>query len=133
MKTNGACYCGELKFEAEVDPEKIYICYCSDCQTMSGGTCHVNTFVPEADFNMTQGEPAHFTKSADSGNTRDIGFCKTCGTQLYAVNTEGPKVFGVRVPTLEQRNDLPAVKGFFLRSQPAWVADAASLPGEQTV
>jgi len=132
MKAHGACFCGAITFEAEVDPEKIYICYCSDCQTMSGGTCHVNTFVPEADFKMTKGEPAHFTKISGSGHKRDIGLCGTCATELYAVNIEGPKTYGVRVPTLAERDQLPAVKGFYLRSRQKWVETATSLPGEQT-
>jgi hypothetical protein len=133
MKTTGSCFCGALAFEAEVDPKKVVVCYCTDCQISSGGTCHVNTIVPEADFKMTKGEPAHFIKTADSGNKRNIGFCGTCGTQLYAVNAEGPKVYGVRVPTLHQRDQLRPVMRFFLRSKPDWVATEAELPGHQAM
>jgi len=132
MKTNGACFCGELTFEAEVDPEKIYICYCSDCQTFSGGACHVNTFVPEAGFKMTKGDPVHFIKVSSSGSKRDIGFCGTCGTEIHAVNVDGPKVYGVRVPTLAERDQLQPVKGFYLRSRQPWIEHAADLPGEET-
>lgn len=36
MKIDGACHCGDIRFEAEVDPGKVLICHCSDCQTLSG-------------------------------------------------------------------------------------------------
>jgi hypothetical protein len=131
MKVDGACYCGEITYEAEVDPEKVGVCYCTDCQTMTGGTTHVNTFVPEAKFHLKTGTPKVFMKTAASGNKRNMGFCGTCGTHLYAVNVEGPKVYGLRVPAMAQREQLPPKGRFFLRSQPSWVAKADSIPGKQ--
>ena len=35
---------------AEVDPEKVFICKCTDCQKMAGGTCHANVPVAESDL-----------------------------------------------------------------------------------
>ena len=36
MKVDGACHCGELAYEAEIDPERIGVCHCVDCQILSG-------------------------------------------------------------------------------------------------
>jgi hypothetical protein len=36
MKIDGHCHCGEITFEAEVDPDALNICHCTDCQTLSG-------------------------------------------------------------------------------------------------
>ena len=132
MKVDGACYCGEITYEAEVDPEKVGVCYCTDCQTMTGGTTHVNAFVPEANFHLKSGSPTHFMKVAGNGDKRDMGFCGTCGTHLYAVGVEGPKVYGLRVPAMAQRAQLPPKVRYYLRSQQAWVAKADSIPGHQT-
>jgi hypothetical protein len=30
------CHCGYIIYEAEIDPEKLMIRHCSDCQTLSG-------------------------------------------------------------------------------------------------
>ncbi len=38
MKIDGRCHCGYITYEAEIDPEKVMICHCSDCQTLSGST-----------------------------------------------------------------------------------------------
>jgi len=31
MKVQGACHCGRIKYEAEVDPERVSLCNCTDC------------------------------------------------------------------------------------------------------
>ena len=36
MKIDGACHCEAIAFEADVNPESVVICHCTDCQTMSG-------------------------------------------------------------------------------------------------
>ena len=36
MKIDGACHCGAIAYEAELDPEKVAICHCDDCQALSG-------------------------------------------------------------------------------------------------
>ena len=36
MKVDGGCHCGRITFEAEVDPAKVLICHCTDCQSLSG-------------------------------------------------------------------------------------------------
>ncbi len=42
MQIDGACHCGNIAFEAEVDPETVRICHCTDCQTMSGSLFRAN-------------------------------------------------------------------------------------------
>jgi hypothetical protein len=36
MKVDGACHCGEIAYQAEVDPNTVGICHCTDCQTLAG-------------------------------------------------------------------------------------------------
>ena len=36
MKVHGTCHCGQITFEAEVDPDRASICHCTDCQILSG-------------------------------------------------------------------------------------------------
>ncbi len=45
MKITGECHCGAVAYEAEIDPVKVGICHCADCQALSasayrnGGDC----------------------------------------------------------------------------------------------
>ena len=41
MKVDGACHCGRITFEAEIDPERVRICHCSDCQVLSGSAFRI--------------------------------------------------------------------------------------------
>ena len=36
MKIEGSCHCGKISYEAEINPEYVIICHCTDCQTISG-------------------------------------------------------------------------------------------------
>ena len=36
MKVTGRCHCGQISFEAEIDPAQVRICHCADCQTLTG-------------------------------------------------------------------------------------------------
>ena len=32
MNVTGGCHCGQITYEAEVDPTTVRVCHCSDCQ-----------------------------------------------------------------------------------------------------
>jgi hypothetical protein len=34
MKIDGRCHCGYIAYEAEIDPENVLVCHCTDCQTL---------------------------------------------------------------------------------------------------
>jgi len=36
MKVQGSCHCGRITYEAEVDPGRVSLCHCTDCQTVTG-------------------------------------------------------------------------------------------------
>ena len=42
MKIDGGCHCGYITYAAEIDPEKVGICHCTDCQTLSGTAFRVS-------------------------------------------------------------------------------------------
>jgi hypothetical protein len=38
MHTDGSCHCGLISFTAEIDPSRVTVCHCTDCQPLSGTT-----------------------------------------------------------------------------------------------
>lgn len=132
MKIDGACHCGEITYEAEVDPEKVVVCYCTDCQTLSGSAFRVNVFVAESDLKFLSGEPAEYIKTAESGNKRIQGFCRNCGAGLYATSAgDGPRMYGIRVGTIRQRDQLAPKRQVWTRSRQNWMPDLADVPGTE--
>jgi hypothetical protein len=76
MKVEGACHCGLITIEAEVDPERVMICHCTDCQTGTGSAFRVSIPVAGINFKMN-GQPTIYLKTtAESGNPRAQAFCQ---------------------------------------------------------
>ncbi len=57
MQVQGACHCGQITFEADLDPEKVSLCNCSDCQVLSGSAYRVSVPVPASSFRLLTGTP----------------------------------------------------------------------------
>lgn len=124
MKIDGGCHCGEIRYEAEVDPEKVEICHCADCQTLSGSA--YRTVVPalEGTFKLLSGQPKPYFKTAENGSKRAQMFCPNCGTPIYSSAAEpGSSFFGIRVGTVRQRDDLQPKAQYWCRSAQSWTMD----------
>jgi hypothetical protein len=130
MKIDGACHCGAITFEAEIDPETVTICHCADCQALSGGPFRASVPVAAAEFKLLSGEPATYVKVADSGNKREQAFCPHCGSPLYATepgNPDAPRM--IRLGGVRQRHELTPKKQVWMASRQTWVSDLESIPG----
>lgn len=128
MKVDGGCHCGQLTYEADVDRQRVIICHCTDCQIMSGSAYRTVAFTREDGFRLLTGEIKTYVKTADSGNRRAMGFCPDCGTHVYATSIgEGPKVYGLRVGTANQRDALVPTSQCWCDSALDWVQDISAL------
>lgn len=80
MKIDGGCHCGHVAYEAEIDPAKVVICHCTDCQTLSGSA--FRTVVPTTlgTFRLLSGTLRAYVKTGESGNKRQQTFCPNCGS-----------------------------------------------------
>ena len=126
MKIDGGCHCGKITYTAEVDPEKVGICHCTDCQTLSGTAFRVSVAASKERFFLT-GEPKIYVKTAESGAKRAQGFCPECCTPIYATAASDPLIFNIRVGTVRQRDVLrPKAQGWY-RSARDWVNDLSSI------
>jgi hypothetical protein len=127
MRIDGRCHCGEIMFEAEVDPAVLYICHCTDCQTLSGSAFRVNIQAPAEHF-VLRGTPKTYIKTAESGNKRLHAFCGNCGTPIYACAVENPQVYGLRAGTITQRAAFSPRRQIWRRSALPWVEELAAVP-----
>jgi hypothetical protein len=127
MKIEGACHCGKITYEAEVDPDGSRICHCTDCQTVGGSAFRMVVPTVNGVFRVTSGEPKIYFKIAESGNRREQAFCADCGTHIYASNVDGPKIYNVRTGTVKQRSQLPPKFHIWHRSAQPWLKDMDKL------
>lgn len=127
MQISGKCHCGTISFTALIDPNKVIVCHCTDCQQFSGGPFRAVIPVP-ADQVQMQGQPKHYVKVAQSGNKRAQGFCGDCGTQLYATEPDAPKTLNLRLGCVDQRADLAPVLQIWGQSEMPWLKTLTSVP-----
>ena len=48
MQVDGGCHCGAIAYRAEIDPARVAVCHCTDCQALSGSAYRVVAFTLEA-------------------------------------------------------------------------------------
>ena len=127
MKIEGRCHCGYLTYEAEIGPETVGVCHCTDCQSLTGSAFSV--FVPAASesFRILTGQPKFYVKTAESGTKRAQAFCPECGSRVYAAAATDPQTFNIRVGTVVQRAQMRPKKQVWCRSALSWVMNLSSI------
>ncbi len=130
MKIDGACHCGRISYEAEVNPDLVVICHCTDCQTNSGAPYRANVPVRLENFRL-KGEPKTYVKTADSGRKGRLAFCGDCGSALFSGRDEGATFYNLRLGAIRQRAALVPKAQYFCRSAMPWVNELASIPNSQ--
>src|SRR5262245_6684960 len=117
MKVEGKCHCGQITYEAEIAPETVTICHCTDCHMLTGTAYRLAVPAARETFSLKSGELKTYVKTAESGNKRVHAFCPNCGTPVYsAAPVSDPPVYTLRVGCLEQRAALPPTRQMWCRS-----------------
>jgi hypothetical protein len=128
MQVHGSCHCGSVAFEALVDPERVTICHCTACQSLTGSAYRVTVAASAQGFRLTRGSPKIYVKLAESGNQRVMGFCGDCGSPLYShAAVESPTGYGLRVGCLQERQALVPSKRIWCKSALAWSTDLSGM------
>jgi hypothetical protein len=87
LKIDGRCHCGQITYEAEINPNSVVVCHCTDCQTFSSAPYRVSVPVLIERFTL-HGEPRTYRKRGGSGREVVQNFCGACGTPIYSAPAE---------------------------------------------
>ncbi len=79
---HAGCSCGQLKLIAHVDPLRVSVCHCLDCQRRTGSTYGAQARFP-ADQVETKGSSTAYVRMGDEGNRITFYFCPVCGSTVY--------------------------------------------------
>ena len=128
MMIAGSCHCGAIRYQAEVDPTRVTICHCKDCQRLTGAAYRVSVGTTREAFVLERGTPKIYVKKADSGASRAQVFCPECGSPLFTYDLADSAAYGLRVGCIDQRSELIPSKQIWCRSALPWSMDIAALP-----
>jgi hypothetical protein len=106
MRIDGACHCGAITYEAEIDPAGVRLCHCTDCQTLSGSAFRVVVSAADGSFTLLSGQPRIYATSAG----------------------DGPKKYGLRIGAIRQRAQLRPARQYWCRSALGWAMDLQAVP-----
>jgi hypothetical protein len=127
MEVHGSCHCGAVRYEATVDPQRTAICHCTDCQRLTGSAYRVSVPADEGSLRLISGQPAIYVKLGDSGAKRAQAFCANCGSPLYTYDADRPRVYGLRVGCIAEREALVPRKQKWCRSALRWTESLAGI------
>ena len=128
MRVEGSCHCGQIAYEATVDPGRVTICHCTDCQMLTGSAYRAAVPASKDAFFLRAGQPKTYVKTAESGAKRVHAFCPNCGSPVYSAAVSDPQTYSLRVGCLRQRSDLPPTKQQWCQSALPWAMDLSSIP-----
>lgn len=128
MHIDGACHCGAVSFTAEVDPGRVMVCHCTDCQVLSGAPLRA-VVAAAYETLVVKGTTKSYIKVAQSGNRRAQVFCPECGTPLWATAPENPTAVIVRLGCVTQRAQFRPAVQIWQHSALPWVSQLSSIPG----
>ena len=125
MKLEGGCHCGAIRFAVEGEPKYAALCHCSDCRKASGAPMVAWAAFAEADFAVTQGQPA--TRNSSGQSMRS--FCARCGTGLWFRNAQAlPGIVDIQTATLDDPEALVPQVQVQVADRIGWMAQAHCLP-----
>ncbi|UJW75810.1 GFA family protein [Rhizobium sp. SL42] len=127
MHISGGCHCGAIRFEAEVDPQEVGICHCTDCQRLTGCAYRVSVGAEPMDFRVVAGTARRYRKFGASGRPSDQYFCDICGSPLWRVDATGASI-AIRLGTIDQRQALTPRHQSWTGSALRWVSDIRDIP-----
>lgn len=128
MRIHGACHCGAIAYEADVDPARVTICHCNDCQNFSGAPFRASVPARAEALRIVRGAPKVYVKTAESGNRRAQGFCGDCGSSIYSADAEGATVYMLRLGIVSERNRLPPQRQIWCEAALPWARELLELP-----
>ena len=128
MHIDGTCHCGAVSFTAMIDPDRVMVCHCSDCQVLSGAPFRAVAVAPFETLRV-RGATRSYIKVAQSGNRRAQVFCPECATPLWATAPENPTSVVVRLGCVRQKSQLKPAVQIWEHSAMSWLSDLGAVPG----
>ncbi|MBV1877996.1 MAG: GFA family protein [Pseudomonadales bacterium] len=117
-KIDGACLCGEIRYEINNRFDQLYFCHCKQCQKTSGSVYLSNLFCEVGSLSWLSGE--NLIKRFDyPGREFSNAFCKMCGSGVPYLNANGTAIV-VRAGSLNGKPIVETTSRIFYAERSQW-------------
>lgn len=119
LATSGQCLCGNVHITVSGGPDFSVMCFCQDCQRISGGGSLPQAAFNETNVNLTGRIKTHQWAS-DAGNTVTLGFCDECGSPIYKSTSKMPGSYFISVGLLFDQTIFASPHLAYIENCQAW-------------
>ena len=123
----GQCYCGNIKYNSTGDILKKGICYCRDCQRLTGGNA-LPFIVVLSDTLHIQGSVKEFSRLGISGNPVHMAFCEQCGSRLFGRFGAWPNIRTISASSLDDSSQFSPDVQIWTQDAPKWTQFIQGIP-----
>jgi hypothetical protein len=119
----GGCHCRALRYAISQPPLGVYVCHCTDCQSLSGAAFAMGVVIPAAAFTFT-GSPRLVRRVLGSGTISTRWICPECGVWVCGgskLDAVAPEKRVVRGGTLDDTSWLKPTTHYWTRSAQPWI------------
>jgi hypothetical protein len=121
----GSCLCGEISYEVEEIPGKVYNCHCSQCRKSHG-----TAFATQA---LAKGETLRILTGAEflkeyTGHGGVRAFCSNCGSRLMNYAPDKSLYLSVALGGVDHDHQLGPVAHAYVASKAPWHEPSADIP-----
>ena len=95
-RRTATCVCAQLRVTCAVEPVKVSMCHCLDCQKRTGSTYGIAAFFPRKHVEAN-GVSRTYRRASDSGFAVTFYFCPNCGSTVYWEPERRPEEIAVAV------------------------------------
>jgi hypothetical protein len=117
---SGSCLCGAIRYTVRAEVGELRACHCTHCQKISGAGGTVNALVATKDFEILEGKPKRYTRTADSGRVLHRYFCGDCGSGIYSQRDIAPERVVVRAGAFDNPGAMKITAHIWTRSKRPW-------------
>jgi len=124
----GGCACGAVRYRLASPPMFVHCCHCRDCQRQTGSAFVLNALIEADRVTLMSGNPEPVTVPTPSGKAQDIYRCPACRVAVWSTYGGVPKLYFVRVGTLDNAQALKPDVHIYVRSKLPWVTLPDNVP-----
>lgn len=120
MTLSGGCLCGRARYTINAEPLMTAICHCRNCQRQSGSAFSIMIGVASTSIER-EGFFETFVDKGESGAEILREFCPRCGSPIFSVPADKPRLTYVKAGTLDDVSCLAPTVHIWTSSAQPWV------------
>lgn len=116
----GSCLCGEIAFEIEGAPDRLFYCHCSRCRRARSAAHGANLFFKPEQLRWVRGESLVKSFKDPTARFFATAFCEKCGSGMPQANRDA-KVAYTPAGGLDTDPGIKPLARIFVGSKASWL------------